>query len=747
MKVNTFPVKYRLAGLILLVLTIIFITASTAGAFQSSIADISITADKNSTQPTGITVRWTVTAIGLDNLTYAFYLYKDSELVHTQWFHERNHLTYTLSQPGSYHVRFAVRASNDAVASGNSDILVVENIPLEILSVLPDSQSPQLTGTKVRWTTSTQGPPGLEYAFHIYHNSELVHTRQYRPQRYIDHTPAEPGEYMVRVFVRTPQGETAHMDSEPFLIEAAPPEILSLSTDKKSPQGTGNAVRWTVNARGSSGLQFAFYIYRGTDLIHTQWYGDQNYVSYAPGEPGEYRVRAYVRNRDSTAVFRDSEKFVFDIAPQIQSILSNMPSPQRSGATVRWTTLATGPPGMEYAFHVYLGPVLVHNKPYSAQNYIDYSTAHAGSYRVRVFVKTAVGIVSSIYSDYFTFDNQLTYEIPVSIFQDFIPVGRNNRPGHYMNPLYITIHDTGNTSPGSNARMHALYIKSDACADRPASWHFTVDSVDIFQHLPLNENGWHAGDGEEGPGNRQSIGIEICENSDGIRARAEINAAWLTAKLLLEHNLPLSSVRQHSHWDSRTNCPRVLRARQGGWEAFLADVQQKMTLLQTGTQILGSPGATVAQAQRWAQARGAHSRFINIAPTYWQYGAATGIRPEVLYAQSAKETAFGNYGGAVTPDQNNWAGIKTVNATGDEREDHESFPTPTEGVRAHFNHMCAYTGLAPSGQPHGRYYLVLTIPWAGTIRYVEELGGRWAPDPGYGNSIVSHYLNGLLATP
>ncbi len=164
------------------------------------------------------------------------------------------------------------------------------------------------------------------------------------------------------------------------------------------------------------------------------------------------------------------------------------------------------------------------------------------------------------------------------------------------------------------------------------------------------------------------------------------------------------------------------------------------------TAITGQPEATVCQAQQWARNRGAHQRFINIAPVYWEYGEITGIRPEVLYAQSAKETNFGKYTGQVKPAQNNWAGIKTRDATGDRPEDHDTFASPRDGVRAHFNHMSAYVGLSPVGIPHDRYHLVMTIDWAGSIRDIRQLGGRWAPDPGYGISIIDHYLFSLLFT-
>lgn len=158
------------------------------------------------------------------------------------------------------------------------------------------------------------------------------------------------------------------------------------------------------------------------------------------------------------------------------------------------------------------------------------------------------------------------------------------------------------------------------------------------------------------------------------------------------------------------------------------------------TPITGEAQITVEQAQKWAADRGAADRFIDIAPTYWYYGELFGVRPEILYAQAGKETGYGNYGGAVLPEMNNWAGIKIKSPIGDRTEDHETFETPEDGVRAHFNHMAAYIGLEPIGEAHDRYYVVKSIPWAGTIDNLEALGGRWCPDLYYGYSILHDCL-------
>lgn len=159
------------------------------------------------------------------------------------------------------------------------------------------------------------------------------------------------------------------------------------------------------------------------------------------------------------------------------------------------------------------------------------------------------------------------------MIQDFIPVDRRNRPGIKLNgPKYITIHDTANPNKGADALAHLKYLKSDTASNIPVSWHFTVDDKQIVQHLPLDEVGWHAGDGNKGPGNTSSIGIEICENSDGNRQKAEENAAELVADLLKYFSLPIESVVQHNKWTGK-NCPHILRSRPGGWEGFIERVK------------------------------------------------------------------------------------------------------------------------------------------------------------------------------
>ncbi|MFJ9204138.1 N-acetylmuramoyl-L-alanine amidase [Bacillus velezensis] len=174
----------------------------------------------------------------------------------------------------------------------------------------------------------------------------------------------------------------------------------------------------------------------------------------------------------------------------------------------------------------------------------------------------------------------------VKITKDFIPVGHNNRPGYAMDPAYITVHNTANTAKGANAAMHARYVKNPETA---TSWHFTVDDKEIYQHLPLNENGWHAGDGNHGTGNRKSIGIEICENSDGDFEKAVANAQWLIKKLMKEQGISLANVVPHQHWSGKY-CPRKLLDR---WDSFKAGISGALSSPAKTEVKIGGPTYTV----------------------------------------------------------------------------------------------------------------------------------------------------------
>lgn len=149
------------------------------------------------------------------------------------------------------------------------------------------------------------------------------------------------------------------------------------------------------------------------------------------------------------------------------------------------------------------------------------------------------------------------------------PKGSKCRPGYALKPEYITIHNTGNTNKGADADNHAKYLQGGG-KDLTVSYHWCVDDKQAVLIIPENENAWHAGDGGNGTGNRKSLAIEICENSDGDLKKATDNAVELTRELMAKYNIPISKVVTHKHWSGK-QCPnRLLKGQPYTWDEFLA---------------------------------------------------------------------------------------------------------------------------------------------------------------------------------
>ena len=157
-----------------------------------------------------------------------------------------------------------------------------------------------------------------------------------------------------------------------------------------------------------------------------------------------------------------------------------------------------------------------------------------------------------------------------------IAYNRSNRAGEKIK--YIVIHDTGNSSAGANAIAHFNYFNG---SERSSSADFFIDDTQI---LCVNDYHkfytWHCGDGKGkyGISNRNSIGIEICMNSDGNRQKAIDKTLVLVRELMKELNIPIDRVVRH--YDvSRKNCPgSMINNNWAEWYEFKKRIQDTEVL-------------------------------------------------------------------------------------------------------------------------------------------------------------------------
>ena len=159
-------------------------------------------------------------------------------------------------------------------------------------------------------------------------------------------------------------------------------------------------------------------------------------------------------------------------------------------------------------------------------------------------------------------------------------------------------------------------------------------------------------------------------------------------------------------------------------------------------QILGAPRYSQTTVERYARSIDCNRYIMKAIPIYYRLAPRRNIAPEVLVAQAMVETGRGYYGGDSKPW--NMAGIKKGSPVGDGPEDFEVPATAYQGVRMHVNHMAAYTGKRPIGEPHDRFYDASAAQkqrgwW---VRSISQLGdGIWAEDPTYASKIRNHLDN------
>jgi hypothetical protein len=174
----------------------------------------------------------------------------------------------------------------------------------------------------------------------------------------------------------------------------------------------------------------------------------------------------------------------------------------------------------------------------------------------------------------------------ITYIYDPIPQGNINRPGYPLKASYITIHENGN--PRGNAYNERGFTHSGGGEDT-ASYHFAVSYDEngpvVIQLLPLNENGWHAGDGADGTGNRHSLAIEHCQKTTDFRETMRLGALVVATLRTIPSIYPGGSavlpnprIVQHNYWTGK-KCPQWMRER-GLWDTYLAmvrDWEKKIT--------------------------------------------------------------------------------------------------------------------------------------------------------------------------
>ena len=158
--------------------------------------------------------------------------------------------------------------------------------------------------------------------------------------------------------------------------------------------------------------------------------------------------------------------------------------------------------------------------------------------------------------------------------------------------------------------------------------------------------------------------------------------------------------------------------------------------------IFGNSVATKGQAVNLIKANGNEVKLDcsieDIVNLYWVEAEREGVRPDIALAQALVETGDFGYGGTVKPKQNNFCGLGTTG----KKVKGAKFKSPEIGVRAHIQHLLAYSVMKkPSTNiVDPRYDLAHAIrKERGFIDKWSGLQGTWAMGSQYCEKIMVIY--------
>ena len=158
--------------------------------------------------------------------------------------------------------------------------------------------------------------------------------------------------------------------------------------------------------------------------------------------------------------------------------------------------------------------------------------------------------------------------------------------------------------------------------------------------------------------------------------------------------------------------------------------------------IFGNSIATKGQAVNLIKANGNEVKLDcsieDIVNLYWVEAEREGVRPDIALAQALVETGYFGYGGTVKPKQNNFCGLGTTG----KKVKGAKFKSPEIGVRAHIQHLLAYSVMKkPSTNiVDPRYDLAHAIrKERGFIDKWSGLQGTWAMGSQYCEKIMVIY--------
>jgi N-acetylmuramoyl-L-alanine amidase len=160
-----------------------------------------------------------------------------------------------------------------------------------------------------------------------------------------------------------------------------------------------------------------------------------------------------------------------------------------------------------------------------------------------------------------------------------------------------------------------------------------------------------------------------------------------------------------------------------------------------GMGIIKQKSVKASDMKEWAIRNNATQAFANLAKTYYELASNHGgVDPTIAYAQAAKETNFGRFGGPLDETYKNPAGLK-IGQEVDNSNEYQRFNSWEDGISAHLDYLVLYVGADGYPRINNTRDSEQLKELLGQSKTVEQLGDKWLQSDTYGIEIINMVSN------
>ena len=196
--------------------------------------------------------------------------------------------------------------------------------------------------------------------------------------------------------------------------------------------------------------------------------------------------------------------------------------------------------------------------------------------------------------------DRIRTEYGLTVKEKLLPDGsrlKPDRPLLHGSVEYITVHNTDRIKVNGTTQSEQYARATHNGNMGGVSVHYYIDEADCWQLLREDEMGYHAADGNTGPGNGTSLAVEIIMDGSGrdYDKEAEDRGALLAAILLHRHGLGIDRLASHYRWYPKKICPAYILPH---WSAFAEKVRAYLHALNAPGDADGDGSVTVKDARK-----------------------------------------------------------------------------------------------------------------------------------------------------